>query len=99
MVALLAFGLVDVVDGGREREHNVIAVYFFLLIELEFGDGEAEEEDLLLAGNACDVLQSLVDEGVEVGLEPLVLQQLLRRVLLGTEVDDLNDPDGRKGRF
>lgn len=36
---------------------------------------------------------------MQVGLEPLIPQQLLRRVLLRTEVDDLYDPYRRKRCF
>ena len=36
---------------------------------------------------------------MQVGLEPFVAQQFLRRVLLGAEVDDLDDPDGRERRL
>ena len=36
---------------------------------------------------------------MQVGLEPFVPQQFLRRVLLGAEVDDLDDPDGRERRL
>lgn len=36
---------------------------------------------------------------MQVGLEPLIPQQLLRRVLLRTQVDDLYDPYRRKRCF
>ena len=56
VVLLLPFGLVNIIDGGRKGKHNVILIYFFVLVELEFGDGQAEEQNFLPAGNACDVL-------------------------------------------
>lgn len=77
----------------------MINIYLFFLVKLEFSEGQAEEQYLLLAGNTSDVLQFLVDERMQVGLEPLILKQLLRRVLLCAEVDDLDDPNGRKRRF
>lgn len=77
----------------------MINIYFFFLVELEFGKRQAEEQYLLFAGNTSNVLQFLVDERMQVGLEPLILQQLLRRVFFGAEVDDLDDPNRRKRRF
>lgn len=56
MIPLLTFCLVDVVDSRWKGKHNMIQVYLFLLVELEFGEWQAEEQHLLLAGNPCDVL-------------------------------------------
>lgn len=43
------------------------------------------------------ILKFLVNKAVQIGLELLVLKQLLGRILLGAEVDDFDDPNSCQG--
>lgn len=96
IIFFLPLRLVNVIDSRRKWKNYMVLIHLFILVELELGDRQAKEENVFLAGNAGDVLQFLVDEGVQVGLEPLISQQFLGRVLLCTKVDDLDDPNGRQ---
>lgn len=69
----------------------------FLLLFAEFDPGaqrEAEEEDLFSTGNAGKIAEFLVDEGVQVGLESLIAEQLLGGVLFCAKIDDFYNPNG-----